>query len=654
MKKHILFLMSFLFLLPLSILNSQDTIYVPGDYSTIQAAIDAANNGNVVLVAEDTYYENINFKGKAITVTSYFIRDGFTSHISNTIIDGSQSLYSDSASVVSFISGEDTTSVICGFTITGGTGNYYSFFDARAGGGISVWLSGAKMCNNIIECNSVTYATAAFGGGIMAYSPGRIVIIRNNIIRNNSVNGSSPFGGGISLVWNGLTYILSNKIIDNEAIGSEASGGGIDVYASYDEQIIKNNYIKGNTTAQTNLYGGGGISLYNWGGPVLVTNNLIVDNSGYKGGGVLVDYNVDVSSKTATLIFGDFSGTKKESKSSKLLQDIPVLVNNTIFNNFGEIGGGIHCQGFSPDVMNSIVWGNTYTTGGQISGTARVTYTDVEGGYTGIGNIDDHPLFIMGSEFYLLPVGSPCVDAGNPDPMYNDVKHIFNPGHPMPPASLTLRNDMGHFGGPNSIWGYWQWPFSIELPSTPILVSPAVGDTIFTNQVTFSWEDSDPMVLRYLLELDTADQFNNFFVDSVVIGNSLDYTGLEADKNYFWRVRANNAVGWSDYSEVRTFNTFITSISENDLLPNVFTLEQNYPNPFNPITTIKYQIPELSFVTLTIYDVLGSEVVILVNEEKPAGTYKINWYAEKLSSGIYFYRIQAGSFVEMKKMVLLR
>ena len=89
-------------------------------------------------------------------------------------------------------------------------------------------------------------------------------------------------------------------------------------------------------------------------------------------------------------------------------------------------------------------------------------------------------------------------------------------------------------------------------------------------------------------------------------------------------------------------------------IPNQFELSQNFPNPFNPVTTIKYQVPELSFVTLKIYDVLGSEIITLVNEEKPIGSYEIEFDATGLSSGIYFYKLQAGSFVETKKMILLK
>ena len=87
---------------------------------------------------------------------------------------------------------------------------------------------------------------------------------------------------------------------------------------------------------------------------------------------------------------------------------------------------------------------------------------------------------------------------------------------------------------------------------------------------------------------------------------------------------------------------------------STYSLSNNYPNPFNPSTTIKYQIPELSFVTLKVYDVLGNEIATLVNEEKPIGNYEIVFNATDLTSGVYFYQLQAGSFVETKKMILMK
>jgi hypothetical protein len=100
--------------------------------------------------------------------------------------------------------------------------------------------------------------------------------------------------------------------------------------------------------------------------------------------------------------------------------------------------------------------------------------------------------------------------------------------------------------------------------------------------------------------------------------------------------------------------TIPTAVHEMDLQPKTFSLEQNYPNPFNPSTSIRYTIGSRQHVQLKVYGVLGNEVASLVNEEKPAGNYEVNFNAAQLSSGIYFYKLQASSFVETKKMILLR
>ena len=88
--------------------------------------------------------------------------------------------------------------------------------------------------------------------------------------------------------------------------------------------------------------------------------------------------------------------------------------------------------------------------------------------------------------------------------------------------------------------------------------------------------------------------------------------------------------------------------------PKEFSLAQNYPNPFNPVTTFRYSIPTESKVIINVYDMLGNEIETLINEEKPAGTYEITWYAENLPSGVYFYQLKTDSFMETKKMVLMK
>jgi arabinogalactan endo-1,4-beta-galactosidase len=107
-------------------------------------------------------------------------------------------------------------------------------------------------------------------------------------------------------------------------------------------------------------------------------------------------------------------------------------------------------------------------------------------------------------------------------------------------------------------------------------------------------------------------------------------------------------------SSISVFNSIPSDISVLDELPQSIQLYQNYPNPFNPATSIQYAIDSRQFVSLKVYDVLGNEVVTLVNEEKPAGNYQIDFIATDITSGIYFYKLRAGEFIKSKKMILFK
>jgi len=104
----------------------------------------------------------------------------------------------------------------------------------------------------------------------------------------------------------------------------------------------------------------------------------------------------------------------------------------------------------------------------------------------------------------------------------------------------------------------------------------------------------------------------------------------------------------------RTFVVSPVTLVQDDFTPNETCLVQNYPNPFNPATSISFALASESFVSLKVFDPLAREVSILLSEQLPAGTYSRRWSAAGLPSGVYFYRLQAGDFVETKRMLLLK
>ena len=356
-----------------------DIIHVPADTATIQGGIYLATEGDTVLVAENTYYENINFKGKAITVASLFIMDGDTSHKSRTIIDGSKPVNPDSGSVVYFISGEDSSSILNGFTITGGSGSYTVFFDEfwsrnyemKIGGGILAFNSGLTIINNIIKDNVADFENSqkcpdgAFGGGITIFNSSwdltldRRIIVENNIVKSNTIiAGKNSGGGGIYyLVWNqGLSTFRYNKIIGNKVFITEsdwkAQGGGLWIDATVPtaaKVIIANNVISGNELHCENSFGGGlSMLFWQWNSEYpydhdpnpLVYNNIIKDNySQDRGGGIEVWTAYDTT----------------DPRDWDVLPQ-PAIINNTVVNNQTKKGSGIFLYRSHPLIMNTILW----------------------------------------------------------------------------------------------------------------------------------------------------------------------------------------------------------------------------------------------------------------------------------------------------------
>nr|NQU94066.1 T9SS type A sorting domain-containing protein [Bacteroidota bacterium] len=347
-------------------------VNVPADYATIQEGIDAAYNGDTVLVQPGSYLENINFNGKNIVVGSLFLTTGYPSYITQTIIDGNQN-----GAVVTFESWEDSTTIICGFTITNGYNTH--------GGGISCFDSSPCIRHNIITLNQ------AYQGGGIKCSVSNSRIEHNQFLGNSNWPGQISAGGGI-YVWQSELVISNNEFKDNY---SARHGGAIHLEQS--NTLVVNNIISGNSSGM--LGGGiccGAASTGN------IMNNLIVDNIAMFGGGIF-------------------------------LSEVPYqIVNNTICLNSAIDGGGIWCaNGASIEVVNSILWNNAAdSTGNQIYLSycqADFNYCDIQEGEPGIhigrlvtltyeDNLETDPQFLNSGEHPCsLSNGSECIDAGTPD-----------------------------------------------------------------------------------------------------------------------------------------------------------------------------------------------------------------------------------------------
>ena len=351
-----------------------ELIQVPAETPSIQEAIELASTGDTIAVSPGEYFENINFRGKDVLLTSLFYLNQDPTYIDSTIINGSLASIIDTGSVVVFINNEGPDAILQGFTITGGIGtiffNNIENFYVRVGGGILIDRASPTIRFNKIIDNKSThvpaFALGAGGGGIRAARSR--VKIENNIIADNR----GLYAGGLMLA-NCYPSVRNNLIIGNSAGGDFDGGGGIYIdFALYADSIVQ------------------------------IVNNTIVNNSsGKKGGGLII---TGVPAK---------------------------LINNIIYGNTAtQDSSQIFERGFA----------------GVPTGQAILSYSNIERGWSGDGNIDTPPLFA--DTLFHLASDSPCIDAGDPDINFNDREDDLQPGMALAPSLGSTRNDMGAYGGP--------------------------------------------------------------------------------------------------------------------------------------------------------------------------------------------------------------
>ncbi len=197
------------------------------------------------------------------------------------------------------------------------------------------------------------------------------------------------------------------------------------------------------------------------------------------------------------------------------------------------------------------------------------------------------------------------------------------------------------------------WIFTVPVGQVS-LVYPADQATVVSTVIPFVWDKPTGNPTGYAFNMATDSLFTFQTIDSTLTDTTKVVTGLSGAGTYWWRVKAKNEYGWGSFSPKRAFTLTLTGVEQQSPLPTKFFLAQNYPNPFNPTTTISFSLPSKSFVTLKVFDLIGREVATLVNEKEPAGSYQVHWNAANMPSGVYFYRLQAGSFTQTKKFILLK
>ena len=629
--------------------------------STLQEALKRAAFGGTdeIWVAAGTYYPTSESGDREAAfdlrngVAIYGGFAGFENELSErdwiqyqTIlsgdINGSGTLTGNSLSVVD-ASGTDETAVLDGFTITGGNADITHTLliaPTRSGGGIFNEGGSPMLANLIIENNFADYGGAGLAN-INSSSP----TVTNVVFRNNSAHS----GGGI-LNWQNSSPLI-DRVVFRENTGRNAGGGGIrNLYESH--PIVINSLFVGNAAGIDGAKAmGGGMHNIADSEPVII-NSTFTGNTAIGSGGAIVHHTSGSIDLINVILWDNHS--EEDASEIRNFESAPVTIYNSL------IDGGTDGPVFNGGIQD------------------------------GGGNMHTNPLFVDAENGdFRLTADSPAIQRGMNEPYFSggiaesiatdlagnsrisggtvDIGAYENQRATRSSRGRitenNVRKEFGETGVSLQFTGipqHVQFDVLVDYLETPPKEVSFTGPTPKI-QSDFSW-----VVTSLGTSFDTATLYlHDFMLPGIEDPEDLAiYSRPVADIGEFSMLQNTEYDLDLDALKVQLpgFSEFIIASTETDLsseladmeIPEEFTLSQNYPNPFNPSTNITFGLPERAEVRLEVFDILGRQVATLVHEEMEPGHHSVVFDAGALSSGMYIYRLQTGSKVLSRKMILIK
>jgi hypothetical protein len=449
--------------------------------------------------------------------------------------------------------------------------------------------------NNVVNALAVVGNEVYVGG----YFTGAGGVSANYVARfNTQTNTWSTLGTGSQNGVNNVVWVLA--VVGNEVVvgGNFTSAGGVSA----------NNVARFNT--QTNTWSSLGTGSSNGVNYVVralavVGNEVVVGGFFTEAGGASANRVARFNTQTNTW---STLGTGSSNGVNEQVRALAVVGNEVVVGGYFTSAGGVSA--------NNVARFNTQTN----------TWSSLGTGSSNGVNSFVNALAVVGSEVF---VGGYFNEAGG-----------------------VSANRVARFNTQTNTWSSLGTGSSNGVSGGNVNALAVVGNEVVVGgSFTSAGGVSANNVARFNTQTNTwsslgtgsSNGVNSFVNALAVVGNEVVVGG---DFTSAGGVSANRVARWnSGTSRVEQLSP---------TAPKTFLLEQNYPNPFNPSTTIRYQLPVASEVKLEVYDVLGKKIATVVNERQSAGSYQVVWNASGLSSGTYFYRLQAGTFVETKKMIMVK